>query len=121
MRPNPAWGEDMGLRAFRDSNSVEWRVWDVRPGGSTVDRRISDRRNPDPVIRYSGPERREGVDRRITKATRWVLPVREWLAFDSDQEKRRLMAVPENWEELPDHELERLCEQAVRVQRSRLE
>ena len=107
----------MGLRAFRDSNRVEWRVWDVRPSGSGSDRRVADRRNPDPVIRYSGPERRSGKDRRVTRATRWVLPIREWLAFDSEIEKRRLIPVPENWEELPDRELERLCQQAVRVQK----
>jgi hypothetical protein len=108
----------MGLRAFRDSNSIEWRVWDVRPVGSTaLERRMRDRRNPDPVIRYSGPERRTGRERRLTNTTRWVIPIREWLAFDCEGEKRRLVPVPEGWEELPDQELERLCDQAVRVQK----
>ncbi len=108
----------MGLRAFRDSESREWRVWDVRPVSSpSLERRVRERRNPDPLLLYSGPERRSSGDRRVATTTRWVIPIREWLAFDSEEEKRRLMPVPEAWEELPDHELEKLCSRAVRVQK----
>lgn len=108
----------MGLRAFKDSESRDWRVWDVRPLSSPyLERRVRERRNPEPMLRYSGPERRSEEERRVADTTRWMPPIREWLAFDSTEEKRRLTPVPEGWEDLPDRELARLCSEAVPVHR----
>lgn len=40
-----------------------------------------------------------------------------WLSFDSGAETRRLAPIPENWTDLPDEELSRLCAQAKVAQR----
>jgi hypothetical protein len=42
-------------------------------------------------------------------------PVKASLAFDSDQERRRLAPVPRGWEDAPVAELERFLEQAITV------
>ncbi len=56
----------MPLRTFHGSDGAEWQVWSVIPGvqEGTERRRGYDRRSPDPVIRYTGPEKRVAADRR---------------------------------------------------------
>jgi hypothetical protein len=81
---------------------VLWDVWDVRPGG--IERRHRDTRPP--------------VERRVRSEFRVSLGMQMvdgWLTFESLEHKRRLAPIPENWSQVPDTELLRLCEQAVPV------
>lgn len=41
--------------------------------------------------------------------------LRSWLCFQAGKERRRLMDYPAAWTELPEDELARLCEGAVKV------
>ena len=108
----------MPLRTFRDTQGIEWTVWDVHP--ELRDRRSGqDRREaaaPDPVL-----ERRRAPDRRRRMAGRWSgLPaalVSGWLVFTSSGVQRRLMPIPPSWEAVDESELRRLCENAVPVVR----
>ncbi|HKP75213.1 MAG TPA: hypothetical protein VJT67_06685 [Longimicrobiaceae bacterium] len=109
----------MPRRVFRNAAGVEWQVWSVIPGSVQGDERRHgyDRRSPDPVIRYKGPERRTSGDRRRQQHSA-VLPTSGWLVFDSVEERRRLTPIPPAWESRPDLDLERFCERAVRVPKS---
>jgi hypothetical protein len=104
----------MPIRSFRTGEGVTWQVWNVMPGMHDVpERRIGyDRRSPEPVIRYTGPERRSLDDRR--KPPIFLSPqlATGWLAFECATEKRRLSPIPQHWERLSEPELERLCGQA---------
>jgi hypothetical protein len=103
----------MPIRSFRTADGVLWQVWNVLPGRRDEERRTGyDRRSPDPVIRYTGPERRT-ADRRQPAAP-FLSPQLQsgWLAFESPTEKRRLAPIPQRWESLPDDELVRLCGEA---------
>lgn len=104
----------MPIRSFRTDDGVTWQVWNVVPGRSDVpERRVGyDRRSPDPVIRYTGPERRACEDRR--KPPNFLSPhlATGWLAFECPTEKRRLTPIPQHWDQLSDAELERLCRSA---------
>lgn len=75
-------------RIFRDSAGTRWDAFAVYPGAETQGRS----RLPDPY--------RSG-----------------WLAFECEQEKRRLSPVPDGWRSLPDAKLLELCEGAERVRR----
>lgn len=104
----------MPIRSFHTADGVLWQVWNVLPGRRDDERRKGyDRRSPDPVIRYTGPERRTTNDRRQPAAP-FLSPHLQsgWLAFECPSEKRRLAPIPQQWEDLPDNELERLCGQA---------
>ena len=107
----------MSIRSFRAADGVTWQVWNVVPGlPDRLERRAGyDRRSPEPVIRYTGPERRESSDRR--RNSPFVSPqfASGWLTFESPTEKRRLAPIPREWENLPDAELARLCGQAKPV------
>jgi hypothetical protein len=94
---------------------VEWQVWSVVPGTRCDDERRAgfDRRSPDPVLRYTGPERRVSSDRRRAAP---ALPERlagGWLIFEGPGERRRLAPIPPHWDRLADHDLERLRERAA--------
>jgi hypothetical protein len=104
----------MPIRSFRTDEGVTWQVWNVMPGrGGIPDRRIGyDRRSPDPVIRYTGPERRTAADRRRPPAFLSPDLATGWLAFECPTEKRRLTPIPQKWEDLPEAELRRLCDEA---------
>ena len=108
----------MPRRVFRNAAGVEWQVWSVIPGAVQGDERRHgyDRRSPDPVIRYKGPERRASNDRRRHQST--GLPSTGWLVFDSLDERRRLFPIPPAWESRPDPDLERLLDRAVPVPKS---
>lgn len=104
----------MPIRSFRTADGVPWQVWNVVPGlRNAAERRAGyDRRSPDPVIRYAGPERRASRDRRQPPQFLSAHLAAGWLAFESPTEKRRLAPIPQHWEQLADAELERLCESA---------
>lgn len=104
----------MPIRSFRADDGVTWQVWNVVPGRPDVsERRVGyDRRSPDPVIRYTGPERRANADRRKPPAFLSPHLATGWLAFECPTEKRRLTPIPQRWDELTDAELQRLCESA---------
>lgn len=89
-------------------------MWNVVPGhrGEEERRRGYDRRSPDPVLLYRGPERRELDDRRSQHA---ALPQAGWLVFESGSERRRLMPIPPGWEVRSESDLERLCGRAKPV------
>ena len=88
----------MSLREFRDEHGVEWRAWDVRP--QTVERRVS------PTPPSGVPIAPEADRRKRHDPTEVRLRMRPgweggWLSFESVAEKRRLVPVPENWEDAP--------------------
>jgi len=72
------------------------------------------------VLRYTGPERRTGLDRR--RIHRTVSPGLEngWLTFESAAEKRRLAPIPAGWEDLGDAGLEELCQRGRPVPKIKL-
>lgn len=104
----------MPIRSFRTGEGVTWQVWNVMPGLHDVtERRIGyDRRSPEPVLRYTGPERRSSDERR--KPPPFLSPhlATGWLAFECPTEKRRLTPIPQHWEQFSESELERLCAEA---------
>lgn len=104
----------MAIRSFRAADGVTWQVWNVVPGlPDRAERRAGyDRRSPDPVIRYTGPERRGNADRRRSSPFVSPLYAAGWLTFESPTEKRRLAPIPRAWEDLPEAELARLCGEA---------
>ena len=110
----------MPRRVFRSSAGVEWQVWSVIPGSLHGDERRHgyDRRSPDPVILYKGPDRRTSGDRRRRHQHSVAIPTNGWLVFDSAGERRRLMPIPPAWETRPADDLERFCERAVPVPKS---
>lgn len=84
----------MPLREFTDAEGACWRVWDVHPrlevlpeDGFGVERRVAD--VPELILERRG---RRAPERDTDGA---------WLVFDSDEEKRRLSPVPEDWETCP--------------------
>jgi hypothetical protein len=80
----------MGLREFRDSEGVVWKVWDVTP---------------------------DWLDRR-TLAEDYMRDWQDgWLCFESSESRRRLAKYPSKWEDANDAELERLLGQAQDVRR----
>ena len=70
------------MRSFRDSNDVEWTVFEVR-------RQVTRADAVNPIAQTSG-----------------------WLCFESSLSKRRLLKYPERWRELADAELTRLLNEA---------
>ncbi|HEU4557177.1 MAG TPA: hypothetical protein VFS20_04980 [Longimicrobium sp.] len=94
-------------------------MWNVIPGhrGDGERRAGYDRRSPDPVLLYRGPERRASTDRRNPPAT---VPDEGWLVFESGSERRRLMPIPPGWEIRSDADLERLCGRAKAISGRRL-
>ena len=86
----------MARRRFSDDNGVEWDVYEVvalpsfgRPGEPQV-----------------------APHSEVFRAARLSL------VFESADEKRRLPAIPENWERAPIDELRRMLVKAVKVNKS---
>ncbi|MFN2636467.1 MAG: hypothetical protein ABR585_05545 [Gemmatimonadaceae bacterium] len=107
----------MAYRTFVDRDGAYWQVWDSQP--TKVERRISesDRRS---VRRFpwTDPERRSGVDRRVTNQRRITLGQgysRGWLTFESLLEKKRLVPIPSHWEESSQADLREFCEKAKSI------
>lgn len=110
----------MSYRTFVDRDGAYWEVWDTQPTG--VERRVgpAERRRARNVP-WKGSEQRIGSDRRVINQRRITLPGGYgggWLTFESLQEKRRLIPIPNRWEELDQPELRALCEKARCVAKS---
>lgn len=78
------------MRSFRDSNNVEWTVFEVR-------RQVSRADEVSPIALAPG-----------------------WLCFESAASKRRLLKFPERWRDFTDTELTRLLQQASPAPRTSL-
>lgn len=104
----------MPLRSFRSADDTQWLVWSVVPGPRRDPERRAgyDRRSPEPVLLYTGPERRVAPDRRAARAM--VRPELQdgWLVFESAAERRRLSPIPPAWEQYTEAALERMCARA---------
>jgi hypothetical protein len=110
----------MAYRTFVDRDGAYWQVWDSQP--TRVERRGSaeDRRH---IMRFPwrGEERRSGIDRRRVSQRRIALSEgygRGWLTFESLDDKRRLVPVPNGWEKATSTELRVLCERAKRISKT---
>lgn len=103
----------MALRAFQRAG-VLWQVWSVIPGTrqDSERRRGLDRRSPEPIFRYRGPERRKALERRRIAGAVSAGFAAGWLVFQAPAERRRLAPIPANWETCSADELARLCERA---------
>ena len=80
----------MGLREFRDSRGVTWKVWNVTP---------------------------DSLDKRTTAEDYMKEWQDGWLCFESHDRRRRLAAYPPAWEDLPEAELEQLLQRSQMVKR----
>lgn len=80
----------MGLREFRDSQGVQWKVWNVTP---------------------------DSLDKRTTAEDYMREWQDGWLCFESHDRRRRLASFPPTWEDLPDTELQQLLERSQTVKR----
>jgi hypothetical protein len=102
----------MPHRKFADARGVTWDVWDVEP--SRAERRSGSERRRVP----RGPDRRQqpSLEPRVRISGKYVAG---WLAFQSRDEKRRLIPVPDGWDALTEAELERLLQSAACVGRPR--
>lgn len=99
----------MPLRSFTAPDGAVWRAWEVTPRTvpATAERRVRDRRSPEPVLLYKGPERRTR-ERRRGLAGFTVLPgtlQQGWLCFESGGAKRRLAPPPAGWDTCPECDL----------------
>lgn len=116
-------GESVSHRVIVDKRGETWDVWLVLP--TSAERRRVERRMAANAgdLAYAGEDRRGRVpDRRMSNAARRSPIDKEyangWLCFESHSgEKRRLVPVPENWEQLPLQDLLKLCRDAKRVVR----
>ena len=87
----------MDDRTLTDVAGIVWRVWEVYP-------RLIERR----LLRERRTLRRGSLERRHVPVGRPTLPrqiLGGWLAFQSAHERRRILPVPDDWEELTDREL----------------
>ena len=80
----------MGLREFRDSKGVQWKVWNVTP---------------------------DALDKRTTAEDYMKDWQDGWLCFECPEHRRRLASFPPGWEDLPDSELEELLARSQTVKR----
>ena len=80
----------MGLREFRDSRGVLWKVWNVTP---------------------------DSLDKRTTAEDYMREWQDGWLCFECDDHRRRLATYPPTWEDLPDGALEELLGRSQLVKR----
>lgn len=118
----PLLGECLSHRDFTDNNGEKWDVWLVLPT-SAERRKVERRRAIAGDSGYAGEERRvRKPDRRLSSKVRRSpidLEFKDgWLCFESHSgEKRRLMPVPDNWENMSVRELLKLCSEAKRVVR----
>jgi hypothetical protein len=80
----------MGLREFRDSKGVHWKVWNVTP---------------------------DSLDKRTTAEDYMREWQDGWLCFESADHRRRLASFPPSWEDLADEEMEKLLERSQSVKR----
>ena len=108
----------MALRSVHTPDGTRWQVWQVNPRDvARRDRRVAERRSPDPVLRYRGPERRSGERRRGGAYPSLIASTHAggWLVFESNDEKRRLAPPPPGWDACPEPVLLEYLERAKRA------
>ena len=88
----------MAHRVFSDEHGVEWQVWAVIP---TLAQR---------ELRHRNSQTQSSLSRELSQG---------WLAFQSRDERRRLVPTPAGWETLPEAGLGALLEQAEPVAATR--
>lgn len=111
----------MAHRTFTAPDGSEWQVWNVTPQTlETDERRGRARRQLD--VPFPPPEKRKMLDRRSSADRRAHLRCRlvdadrtGWLVFQAGELKRRLLAVPADWEQLSEADLWRLWDAAAPV------
>lgn len=97
-------------RTFRDDAERLWNAWDVIPVWG--ERRHNERRVR--AVEPSWGERRRR-DRRHLRGIRIALPPQlsqGWVAFECDEDRRRVAPIPPGWHELPEQELVHLWREA---------
>lgn len=90
----------MDRKTFVDVLGTVWDVWEVYP-------RLIERR----LMRERRAARRGSDERRHVPVGRPTLPrqiLGGWLALQSKHERRRIMPVPDHWEDLDDRALQAL-------------
>jgi len=95
----------MAYREFVDEHGVAWEAWDVFP--SHLERRH--RRGG-----WAGGEERRQMDGGPRAQVREEY-AQGWLAFQSRDERRRLVPIPPGWSDLDDRALAELCARATVV------
>lgn len=99
----------MALRDFTAPDGAVWRVWKVAPSiAEAPERRVRDRRSPDPVLLYKGEERRQAERRKGAAARRSLLKgdfEKGWLVFECEHGKKRLAPPPDGWDSCPECDL----------------
>lgn len=93
-------------RQFDDEAGRTWDVWEVHP--SAVERRVNEERRK---------QDRNTPDRRQNQDIRFPMPrelAEGWLAFQSGEERLRLVPIPEGWSGMSADELRVLKRRAVR-------
>lgn len=110
----------MSHTTFADPKGQKWQVWSVNP--TDVERRTRDRRDttPSSTATYTGTERRINTDERRNPIRPWsaVKPGFEhgWLCFEKeDGDKRRLIPIPDAWENATAEKLWNWCNEADHV------
>jgi hypothetical protein len=99
----------MSLRTFTDSHGQEWEAYDVVP--RTEERRRYDRRSGETKI--DPADERRDTDRRITVGrSEHITAKAGWLCFESQDERRRLTPIPEDWTRADEAQLEVYCREA---------
>lgn len=109
----------MGFRTFVDSTGREWTAFDVVP--RSEERRQLDRRMMARLSDLFDFDDRRDHDRRVTVGGRSPLAsgVSEgWLCFERGVDRRRLMPIPDDWQQCTDKELEAYCQSARPVHRA---
>jgi hypothetical protein len=112
-------GGSMNYRTFTDSQGHRWEVWLVLP--TAAERRESERRvlaDRRTEARVQASERRVTLDRRRFSFRRVgvaAVYASGWLCFESEEEKRRLAPVPEDWDQATAEKLQSWCLSAKRV------
>jgi hypothetical protein len=105
-------------RTFRGDDDREWTAWDVVP--TWVERRVADRRSS--ANADGSPRDRRLADRRHVRGIRVTLApnlMKGWVAFESDDARRRLAPIPENWHLLSDDQLRELWRDAEQMPKRR--
>jgi hypothetical protein len=102
-------------RTFLDEFSRLWNAWDVIPLWG--ERRNAERRRQSGAASAALVDRRTS-ERRRTPGIRIALPARlarGWVAFECDDERRRVAPIPAGWDTLPDEGLRELWRGAERL------
>jgi hypothetical protein len=108
----------MASRTFTDKHGRVWTVWSVVP--SWVERRaVRDRRFHDlDEYEHAARDQRKGPRRRGLPDLGPRVKLSDamaggWLAFESSEERRRLVPIPEGWEDASEAELQAYCAKAA--------